>query len=1436
MPFNTYNISEYDPEVSANFFEQLERSVGYVPDYKKVYNQYSRVFMKCLDNKTADNRLNFGGTFAKTDYVLKELHAPRSIVRMTNDTRVRLRKRVEMSDEELKEWYLRDLRNLCEFVAFVYSIEIPEALTSMFPTEKEEKHAPVLIGERLRVIIDRWDDDFVYGEAEESADGEEVKVCYSHGNKSYDFDWTYLRDMLYHGAQINVIRPREDNGVIYPELIIFEPDYLVDISTVAKCFTNYAESPLVNLVSKLQPNIPTEPTVLGNLASQLLDEEIHMLPNTRSYVDSVNEFWKNNAVGLLTAGIGAQFHSNAQLQKQNIAHAMRDVMPSKVSSYDPKEGMVEPSFFSEMLGLQGRMDYLQLDFKVLLEQKSGKGEFPYDRFIIPKYKEEHYVQMLLYMALIRYNYREIYEKNNKELSAFLLYSKYKESLIGLGFAPDLIFRAIKVRNGLAWMEMLNVNEERIRILDTLSPEKLNLNGVNNKLWTDYQYKQLSDALYPIQEASELEKEYYFRFLTFISNEHVLSKLGNKTKENSGFASKWYDSLEEKLQAGNIYDQLTLISPDEKTEGNVSRLCLRFNEDESNDMSNFRTGDIVILYAYEKGKEPDARKTMVFRCSIEDIKKDTIDLILRAEQSDKMVFLREKDKLWAIEHDFFESSYGSLYRGMHAFLSAPKSRRDLILLQRKPEVDASITLKGDYGNFNELSTRVKQAQDLFLIIGPPGTGKTSFGMLNTLKEELLEPESNVLLLSYTNRAVDEICSKLYEKDIDFIRVGGGLSCAETYRDKLLTTRAQNCQKMTDLVQVIQKTRVFVATTTAMNANINLFQLKKFSLAIIDEASQILEPHLIGLLSANDNGMPAIRKIVMIGDHKQLPAVVQQKEDVSRVDNRALNDILLTDCRLSLFERLLRKYHDDKSVTYMLTKQGRMHHDIALFPNYAFYNNQLDEVGLSHQSSTLDYESKGKDGIRDILTTRRICFINAELPKEGLSDKVNQVEADIIVATILKIYEIEKEDFDIDQTIGVIVPYRNQIATVRNCLDKAGIDILHGITIDTVERYQGSQRKYIIYGFTIQQYYQLNFLTNNVFTDWNGDIIDRKLNVAMTRAMEHLIMVGNAELLSNNFTFFKLMEFVKSKHSYFDIPLDRYVSGDFPVLSYDPHDLDLSKGTFTTSADFDRAFDKIILSPLKEASGETWPERVLGYDMLTNLNAIGYGRTNFASELQMFDGKVMSSEEQALLYCYYMMQQHYCSGISIYRGLYEWLKNDIESVNGRLQFIDIGCGSANCGIAFSEVFNETFPYMVYTGVDTSAEMRAIGKAMMDEAFSDKAHMQMVESFGSLGRSFWDGCSELPSMVVFNFSYFFSNISAMQAEQLARQIASIMKRYTLNKYVIIIQHSDTDNSLNAYKVFRHILAPYVSVIKDEKNCFSYELNHSEKQMDFCYCVMCK
>ncbi len=1423
----------YEPEASTNFFDEIEAALAHRPNYRRAYAELNLVFKKCLSQKTNGTRINFGGDFAKTDYLLKEYGASRRLTKTTNDTRTRLRRRHELNDADMEKFCLIDVKNLCQFIALVYQTDIPTRLACLFPAEQPPTHARVLVGECMRAIVESWDDEYVFVRAEESGDEEFCKVCYAHGNKFYDYDWTYLRNLFYRDAQVNLVRPREEHGVLYPELIIFEPDYLVNISTVARCFTSYADSPFVDLIKKLEPQQTSEAIVLGNLAGQLLDEAIHQLPNTHTYAQSVKYFFRDHAISLLTASVGPRFHQEAQRQKQNIAQAIDTLKSNLKNVFNEKAGILEPSFFSEMLGLQGRMDYLQMDFRILMEQKSGKGAFPYDNFVKPTAAVDHFVQILLYGALIRYNYSEIYEQNRNDFHAYLLYSKYSESLLNQGYtAPELLFKAIKVRNELAWAEMLYTQPSGYRILEGLKPESLNKKHVDNKLWRDYQRPQIASVLDPIQKASDLEKAYYFRFLTFIANEHVLSKLGNKTKESSGFAATWHDSLEEKRQAGNIYDGLRLLSPDRNTKGRIKIVVLGFSEGEDNDMSNFRVGDIVILYPYTEGKEPDARRTMVHRCTIESIAADTIRLTLRAAQADNRVFAAQQDKPWAIEHDFMESSYSSLYRGMQAFLNAPKDRRDLLLLQRQPLTDDNAVLRGDYGVFNDLALSVKRAEDMFLIIGPPGTGKTSYGLLNAVKEELLEPEASILLLSYTNRAVDEICSKLAEERIDYVRIGGNFSCADDFRGNLLSTRVEQSENLEALRNTLLQTRVFVGTTTALNSNIALFQLKQFTLAVIDEASQILEPHLIGLLSAHKDGLPAIRKFVLIGDHKQLPAVVQQTEDVSRVQDVLLNRIYLTDCRLSLFERLLRKYARDKDVTYMLRKQGRMHHDIAVFPNVAFYNNMLEVVPLPHQNVILPVRGTGLNGIADLIATRRIVFIATEQPRESLSDKVNQTEAEMIAATVIKIYEAERDcGFDVNKTIGVIVPYRNQIATVRKAVDRYGIDLLHGITIDTVERYQGSQRKYIIYGFTVQKYYQLNFLTNNVFEDEiDGSVVDRKLNVAMTRAEEHLIMFGNAELLSNNFTFFKLMEFVRSRHGFFLVSKEDFVAGNFQVPQYDAEELDMSRATFALTEEFNAAFDRHIMQPVKEASGSEWPSKTFGHDMTTNLNTIGYGRIRFSNQLSMSDVQ-MAPDRQVQIYCYYIMKQHYCSSRNIFTGYREWISAQISACNGRLQMIDIGSGPATSGIAFYEVFKEVATEMVYTGIDVSIEMQRMAGRLLDDVSGGKLHFQMLNAISELDHAYWEGCSELPSLVIFNMSYFFSSITAQFAEKLAIQISEIMKAYPLNKYVFFIQHSECDNNLNSFRVFRQVLKPLTSVFKSEESSFSYIISNHEQTLAFCY-----
>ena len=405
----------------------------------------------------------------------------------------------------------------------------------------------------------------------------------------------------------------------------------------------------------------------------------------------------------------------------------------------------------------------------------------------------------------------------------------------------------------------------------------------------------------------------------------------------------------------------------------------------------------------------------------------------------------------------------------------------------------------------------QAEDYFLLMGPPGTGKTSMALQFLVKEELTREGSALLLMAYTNRAVDEICSMLEKNDIDYLRLGNEYSCEPRFKNHLLDYAFGDKPRLDDIKAHIKNIRVVVGTTSMLQARPFIFAIKNFSLAIIDEASQILEPNIIGLLSKNNVG-----RFILIGDHKQLPAVVQQSERDAQVEEQILWKIGITDCRRSLFERLIQweRKQGREDFIGILRKQGRMHPEIAEWPNRMFYSReQLIPVPLPHQLE----ES----------TEPRLAFIPSEACKEiGLSDKVNINEAHIVCEQLHHIYKRYGHLFNSQKTVGVIVPYRNQIAVIRKEIEQLEIPSLLDISIDTVERYQGSQRDIIIYSFTVQNPYQLDFLTANCIIE-DGHVIDRKLNVALTRARKRLILTGNETILRQNYLFSNLIDYIKKK---------------------------------------------------------------------------------------------------------------------------------------------------------------------------------------------------------------------------------------------------------------------------------------------------------------------
>ena len=374
-------------------------------------------------------------------------------------------------------------------------------------------------------------------------------------------------------------------------------------------------------------------------------------------------------------------------------------------------------------------------------------------------------------------------------------------------------------------------------------------------------------------------------------------------------------------------------------------------------------------------------------------------------------------------------------------------------------------------------------------------------LRFLVEEELAMTScpRLLLTAFTNRAVDEICAMLEDSGQDYLRLGNEASCDPRFAHRLLTSAFSTKTKLSEIQQRLKDVPVLVATTSTLQTRPYLFRLLSFSLCIVDEASQILEPNIIGLLASDH-----IRRFILIGDHKQLPAVVQQADD----------EPSLHTCRQSLFERLLRQEHEAgrQAFTGILSCQGRMHPDIAAFPNAFFYRHeQLRPVPLPHQLETaLDYCQPSLDALDDQLKQHRVLFVPAADEATVVADLLRRICRQVGIS-----------HFDAVCTVGVIVTYRHQIALIRRCIEEVGIPYLLDISIDTVERYQGSQRDIIIYATGVQDEAQLDFLTSNC-VEADGQVVDRKLNVAMTRARKQLLITGRPDILQKNGIFNELIQ--------------------------------------------------------------------------------------------------------------------------------------------------------------------------------------------------------------------------------------------------------------------------------------------------------------------------
>jgi hypothetical protein len=364
-------------------------------------------------------------------------------------------------------------------------------------------------------------------------------------------------------------------------------------------------------------------------------------------------------------------------------------------------------------------------------------------------------------------------------------------------------------------------------------------------------------------------------------------------------------------------------------------------------------------------------------------------------------------------------------------------------------------------------RALGTEDVMCIHGPPGTGKTQ--TLTALIELAVAEGQRVLACAHSNQATDNLLtggsttnrtdlSSLHatvqrNNEISMVREGDH-SQNQVIKDYYL----RGDPKKADIVGVTAN----AAATLSKD---------QFDLVVIDEATQASQPSTI---------VPWLRgeSLILAGDHHQLPPYASDETAKEQ------------EMHISLFEYLSRRYGEP--IMERLSTQYRMHRSIAEYSNRMFYDGDLSH-GTENETWT----------INDLEPLVGYHVEGDERTASESHSKYNSDEASLVAEHIEKLCAAGV----LPGEIGVVTPYGAQIGVIVSKIQDKDISHPDRIDIDTVDSYQGSERKVIIVSFVRSNPYNSSgFLT---FPDEGY----RRLNVAFTRAKKHLALIGDWDTLGN-----------------------------------------------------------------------------------------------------------------------------------------------------------------------------------------------------------------------------------------------------------------------------------------------------------------------------------
>lgn len=417
-------------------------------------------------------------------------------------------------------------------------------------------------------------------------------------------------------------------------------------------------------------------------------------------------------------------------------------------------------------------------------------------------------------------------------------------------------------------------------------------------------------------------------------------------------------------------------------------------------------------------------------------------------------------------------------------------------------------------------------EVSVIHGPPGTGKTTT-LVETVMETL-QRENQVLVCAPSNAAVDWISLQLLRRGVPVLRVGNPvrmcdemLQCSYEHRysahpdygelwsiRRLLNEGVKGRQtqslhrRMTELEirideDLFRESRV--VSCTLIGSAYAVLQHRHFTTLFIDEAAQALEP-------ACWTAMLKADRVVMGGDHQQLPPTVKSIEAA----HDGLSDTLM--------QKVIR--HHPECVT-LLTTQYRMNETIMTFSSRWFYHGKLRAAPeVAHRLvSPLDTPIAWID-------TSTLDVVAAEHRTQSGSI-TNALEAKIVIRTLREYIDTVGLQRVLSDGVdfGVITPYRGQARLLRKLLRWQYFfrQLRSAVTVGTVDGFQGQERDVIILSLV-----RANDSGNIGFL---RDL--RRMNVAITRARMKLIVIGNAQTLTQHRFYHSLIAYIRTHGDFLQV---------------------------------------------------------------------------------------------------------------------------------------------------------------------------------------------------------------------------------------------------------------------------------------------------------------